>query len=227
MSPPRSASAEASTALSATALEARSAFIRARAASVLALAPLGVWTVVHLWNNLAAFRGAEAWQEAVTGYAHPVAEAVTGIVVLVPLALHVLWGLGRLWTTRPNNVRYPFYANLKYALQRLSAVGVLLFLGAHLWLALIRPRLTEGHAELFADLAHEMRFHMPTLVTYALGSLGVSYHLANGVQTACVSLGFVSSRRGLQRLEVTALALFGALLAMSWGAVYAIWAAGE
>jgi succinate dehydrogenase cytochrome b subunit len=189
--------------------------------------PLGIWTVVHLWHNLAAFQGADAWQVAVTQYEHPLAEAITGIVVLVPLALHAIWGLGRLLTSRPNNVRYRFYANLKYLLQRLSAVGLLLFLCAHLWLALIRPRLTEGHAEAFADLAHEMRFHAPTLITYILGCLGTSYHLANGAQTACMTFGLVSSQRGLRRLEGIALGLFATLLVMSWGAVYALWAAGD
>ncbi|MCL2447413.1 MAG: succinate dehydrogenase [Polyangiaceae bacterium] len=209
-----------------SAASSRSSFIRARLASILAFAPLGVWTVVHLWNNLAAFQGPDAWQAAVTEYSHPVAEAFTGVVVLVPLALHTVWGIGRLATSRPNNTRYGFYSNLKYLLQRLSAVGVLLFLGAHLWLALIRPRLVEGHAEPFSEIAHQMRFHGPTLIVYVLGTLGVAYHLANGVQTFCMTWGVVSSRRGLERLEWGVITLFVVLLAMSWGAVYALWASG-
>jgi succinate dehydrogenase / fumarate reductase cytochrome b subunit len=188
--------------------------------------PLGVWTFVHLWNNLAAFRGADAWQRAVTEYPHPVAEAFTGIVVLLPLAIHTIWGVGRLASSRPNNVRYPFYGNLKYALQRLTAVGVLLFLGAHLWLAFLRPRTIERHPEAFADIAQEMHFHTPTLVVYLLGTLGVAYHLANGLLTACMGWGVVSSRAGLRRLELTAMLVFAVLLAMSWGAIYALWASG-
>jgi succinate dehydrogenase / fumarate reductase cytochrome b subunit len=206
--------------------DARASFLRARLASALAMAPLGVWTVGHLWNNLAAFEGAGAWQAAVTEYPHPFAQAVTGVVVLVPLAIHAVWGIGRLATSRPNNARYRGYANLKYALQRLSALGVLFFVGAHMWLALLRPRLVAGHAEAFADLAQEMHFHTPTLVVYALGTLGVAYHLANGVLTFCMGWGVVTSRRGLRRLEAGVLGLFVLLLAMAWGAVYALWAAG-
>jgi succinate dehydrogenase / fumarate reductase cytochrome b subunit len=206
--------------------EARSSFLRARAASALAIAPLGVWTIVHLWHNLSAFSGADAWAEAVTQYPHPVAEAFTGVVVLLPLAIHTVWGIGRLATSRPNNLRYRYYANLKYVLQRLAAVGVLLFLGAHLWLALLHPRIVEGHAETFADLTHEMHFHTPTLVVYVLGVLGTAYHLANGAQTFCMSWGIVSTQRGLRRLEGWALALFALLLLMGWGGIYALWAAG-
>lgn len=206
--------------------DARASFLRARLASVLAIAPLGVWTVLHLWNNLAAFQGPEAWQAAVTSYPHPFAQALAGVIVLVPLGIHLVWGAGRLATSRPNNIRYGFYANLKYLLQRLSALGVLLFLGAHLWLALIKPRIVEGAPEAFADISHEMHFHTPTLVVYILGTLGVTYHLANGVQSFCMGWGIVRSRAALRRLESSALVLFLVLLAMAWGAIYALWAAG-
>jgi succinate dehydrogenase / fumarate reductase, cytochrome b subunit len=209
-----------------TGAESRSEFLRARLASAVAVAPLGVWTAVHVWHNLAAFQGADAWQAAVTEYPHPVAQAVTAIVVLLPLAIHVVWGIGRLLTSRPNNVRYRFYGNLKYTLQRLSALGLLAFLVAHLWLALLKPRLVTGHAEPFADVVQEIHFHTPTLVAYILGTLGVSYHLANGLQTACMGWGVATSRRALARLEWLALAFFLLLLAMSWAAVYALWAAG-
>jgi succinate dehydrogenase / fumarate reductase cytochrome b subunit len=205
---------------------ARSSFFQARVASALGMLPLGVWTIAHLWHALAAFGGGAAWQDAMTEYPHPFAQAVTGIVVLLPLAIHAVWGIGRLATSRPNNLRYGSYWNLRYLLQRLSAVGVLLFIGAHLWLALLKPRLVEGHAESFEDLAEHMHFHTPTLVIYLLGTLGVSYHLANGAQTFCMSWGIVSGRAGLRRLEWVALGFFFVLLAMSWGAVYALWAAG-
>jgi len=37
------------------------AFVRARLGSFLAVMPLSIWTANHLWRNLSAFRGAEAW----------------------------------------------------------------------------------------------------------------------------------------------------------------------
>jgi len=205
---------------------ARAAFIRSRLASALAIFPLGVWTLFHLYDNLSAFSGARSWQSAVTEYPHPLAQAMTGIVVLLPLALHAAWGIGRLFTIRLNNASYPLYGNLKFLLQRVTAIGVLLFLGAHLWLALLRPRVIEGHAEAFEDIAHEMHWHLPTLITYLLGTLGVAYHLANGAQTFCMGWGVVTSGRALRRLEAGVVVLFLVMLVMSWGAVYALWAAG-
>jgi len=210
----------------ATTTDAPRPTIRVRLGSLLAVAPLGVWTVVHLWNNLSAFRGGDAWEAGVTSYAHPVAQLFVGLIVLVPLVLHTVWGIARLLTTKPNNLRYGYFANLRYAIQRLSAIGLLLFLGAHLWLALIHPRLVEGHAESFADIAHEMRFHTPTLVVYLLGTLAIAYHLANGIQTFCMGWGVVASRRALKKLDVAVYAIFAVLLAMGWGAIYAIYQGG-
>jgi succinate dehydrogenase / fumarate reductase cytochrome b subunit len=201
-------------------------FLRARLASVLAVAPLGVWTFLHLWHNLAAFSGAAAWEADVTGYSSPVAELLTGCIVLVPLALHTVWGIARVFTSQPNNTHYRSYANLKYLLQRAAGVGIFLFLGAHLWLAMIHPRLTTGRGEAFADIAHEMRFNPPTLVVYLLGTLGVSYHLANGLQTAAMGWGVVQSRVAVRRLEWLVIAAFVVLLGMAWLAIYALWTAG-
>jgi succinate dehydrogenase / fumarate reductase cytochrome b subunit len=147
------------------------------------------------------------------------------LVVLVPLLIHTFWGISRLISSRPNNNRYGYYANLKYLLQRLSAVGVLLFIGAHLWLAWLSPRLKTGRGEPFVEIAHEMRFHTPTLVVYLLGTLGVAYHLGNGVQSMLMGWGVVATRRGLRRLEWVGIGVFVILLAMSWTAIYALWRA--
>ena len=203
------------------------AFLRSRLGSLLAVAPLGIWTFAHLWHNLSAFQGADAWERDVTEYAHPLAFVVSSLVALLPLGLHTVWGIGRILTSQPNNVRYKFFGNLKYLLQRASALGVLLFLGAHVFKAMVEPRALHGHAEAFVDIAHEMRTNWPTLVVYLLGTLGVAYHLANGLHTFCMGWGIVSSRRALKKLQAVAGLLFVALLAMAWAVIYALWDAGS
>lgn len=214
-----------SAATTASVARSRGGFLSSRLGSLLAVLPLGVWTLGHLWNNLAAFQGESQWQAAVTQYPHPLAQFATAIVVLLPLVLHAVWGIGRLFTTQPNNVRYGYFANLKYVLQRLSAIGLLLFIGAHLWLAMLRPRFVEGRAETFADLSHEMHFHGPTFAVYVLGTLALAYHLANGLHTFAMGWGLVSSRRALRKLEAGVLLLFVVFLAMGWGAIYALYRA--
>lgn len=202
-------------------------FVWQRLGTVLALAPLGVWVVIHIWSNLAAFQGADAWQESVTTHRHPIAAALTWVAVLLPLALHTAWGLGRILQSRPNNTRYGYFGNLRFLLQRLSALGVLAFLGAHLWLAFLRPRLLEGHPERFIDIAHEMRTHPPTLLVYLLGTLGVAYHLANGIATSAMAFGLGTTETSQKRMERLSIVLLLVLLGMSWGAIYALYRAGS
>ena len=215
-----------SSAASSTGRSLDAGFLRSRLGSLLAVVPLGVWTIDHLWDNLSAFKGAAAWQAEVTEHAHPLAFAITSLLALLPLGLHTVWGIGRLFSVRPNLGRYRFFANLKYVLQRLSAIGLLLFLGAHLWLAMLRPRLVVGRPEPFADISHEMHHHLPTLLVYVLGVLGVAYHLANGIHTFTMGWGIVASRRALRKLDVVTILLFALLLVMGWAAIYALWDAG-
>jgi succinate dehydrogenase / fumarate reductase cytochrome b subunit len=195
-----------------------------RSASFLALLPLGVWTFFHLLNNLAAFSGAEAWKERVTDSASPVAQALGLILVFVPLIHHTVWGLQRLASARPNT--YGTYGNLKYWLQRVTAVGLVFFLGAHVWLALLSPRLLEGHPEQFDNFARTMRHHLPTLVVYVFGTLGLAYHLANGVSTFGWTFGLVAGRGATAKMDKVAIVLFLLLLTMAWGAIYAVYSAG-
>jgi succinate dehydrogenase / fumarate reductase cytochrome b subunit len=202
------------------------AYVRSKLASLLAIAPLGVWTVVHIWNNLAAWQGGAAWQAEVTSYRNPLGLAVTTLVVLAPLLLHTVWGIGRLFTSRPNYPRYGYFENLKYVLQRLSAVGVLGFVAAHLWIAFLQPRLVEHRAESFQDLAAHMHHHLPTLVVYVLGTLGVAYHLGNGLYGFAWSWGIASTRRSLRGFQTAGIVLFVVLLGMSWAAIFGLWSAG-
>jgi succinate dehydrogenase / fumarate reductase cytochrome b subunit len=105
-------------------------------------------------------------------------------------------------------------------------VGLLLFLGAHLWLAFLQPHLFEGHAEPFADIADEMRHNVPTLPVYLLGVLGVAYHFANGISTFAMGWGLVVTKKALRRLDVLVWVVFVTMLAMGWSAIYALWSAG-
>jgi succinate dehydrogenase / fumarate reductase cytochrome b subunit len=201
-------------------------FILARLGSLFSLLPLGVWTTIHLWNQLAAYDSPEAWQASVTGHSSNASTALTFTIVLAPLLWHTIWGLARLFRSRPN-VRIGWFSNIRYILQRLSAVGLLLFLGAHLWLAWFHPRFVVGAPEPFADIAHEMRFHMPTLVVYLLGVLGIAYHLANGLWSfLSMGWGVTVSKSGIAWMERVSLYLFIALLAIGWAAIYGLYASG-
>jgi succinate dehydrogenase / fumarate reductase, cytochrome b subunit len=200
-------------------------FLLERMGSLLAFLPLGVWTVVHLWSQLAAFSGARDWEQSVTAHGSAATAALTMTLVIVPLVWHVAWGFVRLGRTRTSTVRN--FSNLRYWLQRASAVGLLFFLGAHLWLAWIHPRFVQGRAEPFSDISHEMHHHMPTLIVYVLGILAIAYHLANGVWSfSTMGWGIAVSKSAQAWLERVAVVVFLVLLGIGWASIYALYQAG-
>lgn len=211
----------------AVTLPQKTPLLQSRLGSFIAVVPLSLWTVNHLWDNLAAFSGAQAWQSSVTTYAHPFSMALGFIISLVPLLLHTGWGLARLFSFRPNNLAYNNYGNFKYILQRVTALGALGFIGAHVWKAFLAPRLFNGAPEAFDDIAREMRFHGPTLVVYLLGTLGTVFHLANGLQGFGMAWGIFASDRSMRRFEPVVIIIFLVLLAMAWGTIFALYQAGE
>src|SRR5947208_16196338 len=76
-------------------------FILARLGSLFAFAPLGVWTVVHLWHQLAAYESPGAWEIAVTGHVNVATTVLLFILVLGPLLWHTAGGLVRMFPSRP------------------------------------------------------------------------------------------------------------------------------
>src|SRR5260221_4387828 len=201
-------------------------FLLARLGSLLAFLPLGVWTLGHLWNQLAAYQSPKAWQESVTGHVNGATSALTFVVVLVPLLWHTVWGIARMLRSRPN-VQITWFGNIRYIVQRLSAIGLLFFLGAHLYLAWFEPRFLRGGPEAFAEISREMHFHGPTLAVYVLGILAIAYHLANGLWSfLSMGWGLTVSKSGIAWMERVSLLLFFVLLAIGWAAVYGLYAGG-
>lgn len=198
--------------------------LTSRLGSVVALFPLGVWTTWHLWENLSSWGGAEAWEERVSKPGATGASTIVSIVVFLPLILHTAWGLRRIGMTKPNG--YKFFGNYKYMLQRLSALGLLGFLLAHVTLARIKPALSATGYETFEDISAHMHHHPPTLAVYLLGVLGTAYHLANGVYTASFIYGLAASPRAAKRMQVISFLFFGVLLVFGWGAVAGLFQAG-
>ena len=201
-------------------------FLLDRLGSLLAFVPLGVWTVAHLWHQLAAYESPRAWEIAVTGHVNAATTVLVFILVLGPLLWHTIWGIVRLFRSRPAPLQGGF-SNLRYVLQRLSAVGLLFFLGAHLYLAWFEPRFLQGRPEPFDQISREMRFHTPTLVVYVLGVLGIAYHLANGFWSfMTMGWGGAVSKSGIRWMERVSILVFVVLLVIGCAAIYGLYRGG-
>jgi succinate dehydrogenase / fumarate reductase, cytochrome b subunit len=200
-------------------------FVIAKLGSFVGLVPLGVWTAAHLWSNLAAFSGGAQWSESVTHHANPTGEYFGLAALLLFIVWHAVWGIQRMAAAKPN--ASPYFGNLRWWLQRITAIGLFFFIIAHLYLAKFQPLIATGHAETFESMAAHMGHHPPTLFVYIFGIAAIAYHLGNGLWNFSFSFGLLTSQRGLKwGAWVSALAVV-ALLIIGWLAVFALWQAGQ
>jgi succinate dehydrogenase / fumarate reductase cytochrome b subunit len=187
--------------------------------SLVGIVPLGIYVILHLYNNLRSLYGEESFnQHLAQGRSMPLIVPLTILVIWIPIAFHGLYGLIAMKKSRPNLGRFRYFDNLKYVIQRLSGIGLLLFIPAHVFKTRIEPGL-EGKSLDFLHMAEGL--HEPlTLTIYILGVLGVAYHLANGIWQFSIGWGLATSQRGMNRVQILSFVVFVALLVMGYGAIW-------
>lgn len=188
---------------------------------------LGVYAVIHLYGNLTAIQGPEAFNEHLVRARQG---ALTGpiliLLIWLPILFHGIYGMMKLKQARPNNVRFNYWENLKYITQRLSGIGIFLFIPAHMIKSKIIPTYIDGVP---ADFNHMVEgFAEPlTVIVYLLGTLGVAYHVAQGLWQFCIGWGITTTQKAMNRVQIASILLFFALLSMAYTTIFVLVQAGR
>ncbi|MBK5966963.1 succinate dehydrogenase [Thiocystis minor] len=193
---------------------ADSRFLLRRLHSLLGLLPIGIFLTFHLWENSQSRFGAGHYNGEVVAFLRgmnylPVLEIV---VIALPLLFHAGYGLVVATQMRAELTRYRFARNWLYWLQRVSGIGILIFLLLHvgmtriegLWRVSVREDLF-GHMQHL--LSQSWMFGL-----YLTGLLLSVFHLANGLSTMGIVWGLTTSARAQRRFGFVC-AGFGLLLA--------------
>ena len=163
----------------------------------------GGYMCVHLVVNASILAGPETFQNNVHNIhaLGPILPLVEWGFILLPLLFHAFYGILILTGCVPNNTNYPYGANWRYTLQRITAIYLLLFILWHVfhmhgwfhsewwlnnvvgqWGALFKPY----NAASTAGLALQ---NMLVAFLYALGVVAGVFHFANGLWTAGITWG--------------------------------------
>lgn len=189
--------------------------------SLFGIVPLGLYVIVHLYNNLASLGGAENFDRHLQeSRSLPMIVPITILVIWIPILFHGIYGLFVMKKARPNLVKLPYFENLKYVVQRLSGIGLLLFIPAHIYKTRIEPGLMHSTLN-FHHMSEGLR-ELDTLVIYCLGILGVAFHLANGIWQVGIGWGLTTSQRGMGRMQWVSYGIFLLILGMGYGAIWGI-----
>jgi len=172
--------------------------------------PVGLFVLMHFYTNSFSVKGPQAYDERLASINRlPFMQAFEVLFIYLPILFHAGLGIWLGFRGKQNFSSYPYFGNLRYLLQRLSGIGVLLFVGAHLYKTKIDPW-WGGYSIDFAHMSEAL--HEPiTFAVYTLGILGTAYHLANGLWTFSITWGISVSRRSQKWLTVASLLLFGLL----------------
>ena len=177
---------------------------------------VGVYVCVHLYNNLWSLYGEDQFNEHLRVSRHaPLLASITVLVLWIPIMFHGLYGLFAMKKTKL--VRYAYFGNLKYVIQRLSGLGLLVFIPAHVF----KTRIAPGFLNTTLDYAHmHEALHEPlTLVVYCLGVLGVAYHLANGLWQFAIGWGVVRTAKAMRVGEALCIGFFVLIALMGYASI--------
>jgi succinate dehydrogenase / fumarate reductase cytochrome b subunit len=222
----------------ASSLLARHQFLIYRLFSLCGIVPVGAYLVVHLSTNALILDGPAAFQNAVyTIHGVPLLTLVEWTFIFIPILFHAAIGLVIVAGGLPNATTYPNASNVRYTLQRVTAIIALVFILWHVfhmhgwihakwWVDSIRsfPELFSGaNFRPFnaASTAGKALASGLVATLYAIGMLACVYHFANGVWTAGITWGIWTtprSQRGASYLCLVLGIVLSALgLASLWG----------
>lgn len=195
----------------------RRAFLLRKLHSLTGALPVGGFLLVHLWTNATALQGRERFDQAVSGISHlPYLPIIEVALIFAPLAFHAIYGVKLTLEGRFNNVAYPYSRNWMYALQRVTGVVALAFIGFHLyeyWFQKLTGNMApeDFYPALCRNLASTWNGVPLRAIIYLVGIAASVFHFANGLFCFCFSWGVTVSRRS-QRMAAAAFAVFGLIV---------------
>lgn len=207
---------------------ARNDFLIRRLHSLSGLVPVGAYMVIHLLVNASVISSPAMFQANVYnihqfGSLLPVIEWT---FIFIPILFHAIVGVAIVAGALPNTTHYPYQANYRYTLQRVTGMIAFLFIGVHVfhmhgwlhnesWLKHVVEPFGGGQFRPFnaTSSAGEALQGVAAVIFYVIGILSCTYHLANGIWTMGITWGVWTSPQG-QRRALAVCGTFGVLLSI-------------
>ena len=201
-------------------------FLIRRIHSLTGVVPVGLFLVYHLYLQLYLHSGAETYNTVVNSfYDSPLAIWTLVIVVYIPLFFHAFLGVSLVFesTVQPS---YTNFSHLLYWLQRISGIGVLLFILAHVWNTQFGPWISGtwgAHFEHLSSGFSDPESGVITKADYLLGVFGAVFHFAYGLNTFCMTWGIAMTQKSQKLVRIFSVFLFFILSGSALYSLSAIW----
>ena len=170
-----------------------------------------MFVCVHLLLNSSVFLSADgsSYETLIhfmkTAPFIPIMEVV---LIALPIIFHGIYGIYIVYLAKNNPLKFTYYRNWAFYLQRITAIIVVLFLVWHVYTLRL-----SGHHEA-ADVMNTLVGYLqnPLLFAcYIIGVVAAIYHFANGLFTFCITWGICVGDRAQKIFAVCAMLIFAAL----------------
>lgn len=182
--------------------------------SLLGIVPIGVFLCFHLFENSLSVKGGEYFTEHVVHKIGnmPYVQLMEIFFIALPILFHAIYGLVIWYQGRSNVLKYGYFRNWMYWLQRISGVVAFAFIIIHVWgtrlQVLVNDAVTKDN--LFAHLAGQIDNPL-LLAWYIIGILAAVIHFSNGIWLALITWGITIGPRS-QKIASWVCAIIGLIL---------------
>ena len=236
MTPVETTSAPVATTVDEPSFLVRHQFIIYRLFSLCGLVPVGAYVVVHLLTNASIVNGPMTFQEQVDrihslGVVLPLVEWT---FIFIPLIFHATVGWLIIAGAMPNTNSYPYASNIRYTLQRATAIIAFVFILIHV---IQLHHLAGAPFKEIGDMKFGAQFdphHAASStaialrplwikVFYVVGMLSVVYHFANGLWTQGITWGLWTSAAAQRRASWVSVVAGLFLATAGLSALFGMW----
>ncbi|GEL76804.1 succinate dehydrogenase cytochrome b558 subunit [Tenuibacillus multivorans] len=182
-------------------------FFYRRLHSLLGVIPIGLFLMQHLTVNFFSTYGPEAFNNA-AGFMEnlPLRLGLEIFVIYLPLLFHAIYGVFIAFTAEPNTIRYGFFRNWMFLVQRITGILTLIFIAWHVWETRLANAIygTEINFDLMASiLSDPIMFWF-----YIIGVVSAVFHFANGLWSFFVTWGLTISPKSQLVMTYITIAIF-------------------
>jgi succinate dehydrogenase / fumarate reductase cytochrome b subunit len=171
-------------------------FLLKRLHSLAGVVPIAGFVAFHLFENSHSVAGAAEFN-AFTAFmrSQPYLYLIEA-GLLLPIAFHAFLGVYLARTAKYNNFQFGNRANWSYTLQRITGLGLVAFIGMHLY----HTRFAGVPADQMFQHMAEGYSHPLIVLGYVLGIGAAAFHLANGLWGFAVAWGLVTGAKSMDAL---------------------------
>jgi len=193
----------------------------------------GGYIVVHLLINATLIQGRHP-QDGTWSFETQVAKihslpfllAIEWAFIFIPIIFHTVYGIWITLRAEPNPIHYPYFKNVFYTLQRVSAMIIVAGLVFHVlgMKGFLGDTLAfeAGQGKAAASTVRHINAHWTVaFLVYPLFILASTFHLANGFWTAGITWGLTVSKAAQRRWGFVCAGLFALTFGcgvVAWGA---------